>query len=73
MDAVDNPSLFRAYSKLAIPAAFSFAGQIAFDITDGIWIGRLNEAAIAGQGGASFLTWIAYVIGGSTSALSVDS
>ncbi len=44
-------------SKLALPVMLTSMIQMAYNMIDMIWIGRLGSNALAGVGSASFVTW----------------
>lgn len=50
------------FLRVAVPAVAAQLSQMVFDLVDGAWIGRLSEAAIAGQGAAVFLFWAAFTV-----------
>ena len=45
--------------KLAIPIMGTSFIQMAYNMTDMIWIGRVGSSAVAAVGTAGFFTWLA--------------
>lgn len=51
-------SIFKALVSLALPIMATSFLQIAYNMTDMIWIGRVGSKAVAGVGTAGFFTWL---------------
>ena len=45
--------------KLALPIMGTSFIQMAYNLTDMIWIGRVGSSAVAAVGTAGFFTWLA--------------
>lgn len=52
-------SIFQALTKLAIPIIATSFVQMAYNLTDMIWVGRVGSGAVAAVGTAGFFTWLA--------------
>ncbi len=52
-------NIFKALISLALPIMGTSFLQIAYNMTDMIWIGRAGSKAVAGVGTAGFFTWLA--------------
>lgn len=48
--------------KLALPIMLTAFVQMAYNLTDMIWLGRLNTEALAAAGTAGFFTWLGSAI-----------
>ena len=57
-----NGSIFRGLVKLAIPIIGTSFVQMAYNLTDMIWVGRLSSDAVAAVGTAGFFTWLASAV-----------
>ncbi|MGO1369781.1 MAG: MATE family efflux transporter [Senegalia sp. (in: firmicutes)] len=53
-------NIFKALTKLALPIMATSFGQMAYNITDMFWIGKLGSNAVAAVGTAGFFTWFAF-------------
>lgn len=51
-------NIFRAIMKLALPIMGTSFVQMAYNMTDMIWIGRVGSKAVAAVGTAGFFTWL---------------
>lgn len=51
-------NIFKALVSLALPIMATSFLQIAYNMTDMIWIGRVGSKAVAGVGTAGFFTWL---------------
>lgn len=51
--------IFKNLVKLAIPIMGTSFVQMAYSMTDMIWVGRLGSKAVAAVGTAGFFTWLA--------------
>lgn len=52
-------SIARALVKLSLPIMSTSFVQMAYNMTDMIWIGRIGSKAVAAVGTAGFFTWLA--------------
>ena len=52
-------SIWRTLVKLAVPIMSTSFVQMAYNMTDMIWIGKIGSKAVAGVGTAGFFTWLA--------------
>lgn len=52
-------NIFGSLIKLAIPIMGTSFIQMAYNMTDMIWIGRVGSSAVAAVGTAGFFTWLA--------------
>lgn len=52
-------NILKALFKLAIPIMGTSFVQMAYNMTDLIWVGRLGSRAVAAVGTAGFYTWLA--------------
>ncbi|SHJ24395.1 putative efflux protein, MATE family [Clostridium cavendishii DSM 21758] len=52
-----NGSIVKSLIKLSIPIMGTSFIQMAYNMIDMIWLGRLGSKAVAGVGTASFFTW----------------
>ncbi|WIV12645.1 MATE family efflux transporter [Proteiniborus sp. MB09-C3] len=52
-------NILEALFKLAIPIMGTSFVQIAYNMTDMIWVGRVGSRAVAAVGTAGFFTWLA--------------
>lgn len=55
-------SIFKALIKLAMPIIGTSFVQMAYNMTDMIWVGRVGAEAVASVGTAGFFTWLAMAI-----------
>ena len=55
-------SIFNALIKLALPIIGTSFVQMAYNLTDMIWVGRLGAKAVAAVGAAGFFVWLANAI-----------
>ncbi|NMA61042.1 MAG: MATE family efflux transporter [Firmicutes bacterium] len=55
-------SISQALTKLAIPIIATSFVQMAYNLTDMIWVGRVGSGAVAAVGTAGFFTWLANAI-----------
>ncbi|SDK67510.1 MATE family efflux transporter [Natronincola ferrireducens] len=53
-------SISQALIKLALPIMGTSFVQMAYNMTDMIWIGRIGSNAVAAVGTAGFFTWLAF-------------
>jgi putative MATE family efflux protein len=51
-------SIFKQLLKLAIPIIGTSLMQMAYNLTDMIWLGRLGSDAVASVGAAGFFVWL---------------
>lgn len=51
-------SIFKALFRLAIPIMGTSFVQMAYNMTDMIWVGRIGSRAVASVGTAGFYTWL---------------
>ena len=51
-------NIFKALVTLALPIMGTSFVQMAYNMTDMIWIGRIGSKAVAGVGTAGFFTWL---------------
>ena len=54
---ITEGSIFTALVKLAIPIMGTSFVQMAYNMTDMIWVGRMGSEAVAAVGTAGFFTW----------------
>lgn len=52
-------SIYKALIKLAMPIIGTSFVQMAYNLTDMIWVGRVGSNAVASVGTAGFFTWLA--------------
>ncbi|HHX12101.1 MAG TPA: MATE family efflux transporter, partial [Clostridiales bacterium] len=52
-------SISKALFKLAIPIMGTSFVQMAYNLVDMIWVGKLGTGAVAAVGTAGFFTWLA--------------
>ncbi|WP_130808182.1 MATE family efflux transporter [Senegalia massiliensis] len=52
-------NILKALTKLALPIMATSFGQMAYNITDMFWIGKLGSDSVAAVGTAGFFTWFA--------------
>ena len=52
-------NILKSLFKLAIPIMGTSFVQMAYNMTDMIWVGRLGSRAVAAVGTAGFFTWLA--------------
>ena len=52
----------QALTRLAIPIIATSFVQMAYNLTDMIWVGRVGSGAVAAVGTAGFFTWLANAI-----------
>ncbi len=55
-------SIYKALIKLAMPIIGTSFVQMAYNMTDMIWVGRIGSRAVASVGTAGFFTWLAMAI-----------
>ncbi len=51
--------IFQALIRLALPIIGTSFVQMAYSLTDMIWVGRVGSGAVAAVGAAGFFTWLA--------------
>lgn len=52
-------NILKALTRLALPIMATSFGQMAYNITDMFWIGKLGSDSVAAVGTAGFFTWFA--------------
>ena len=52
-------SIFPSLTKLALPIMATSLVQMAYNMTDMIWIGRISSDAVAAVGAAGMYMWLA--------------
>ena len=52
-------SIFKALFRLALPIMGTSFVEMAYSMTDMIWVGRVGSSAVASVGTAGFFTWLA--------------
>ncbi|NLC44684.1 MAG: MATE family efflux transporter, partial [Clostridiales bacterium] len=52
-------SILKPLFKLALPIMGTSFVQMAYNMTDMIWVGRIGSGAVASVGTAGFFTWLA--------------
>jgi len=57
IDLTQGP-IFKQLIKLALPIIGTSLMQMAYNLTDMIWVGRLGSDAVASVGGAGFFIWL---------------
>ncbi len=57
VDLLQGP-IFPSLTKLALPIMATSLIQMAYNMTDMIWIGRLGSGAVAAVGAAGMLSWL---------------
>ena len=57
-DSLIQGSIFKALFRLAIPIIGTSFVQMAYNMTDMIWVGRVGTRAVAAVGTASFYSWM---------------
>lgn len=55
-------SISHALTKLALPIIATSFVQMAYNLTDMLWVGRVGSGAVAAVGTAGFFTWLANAI-----------
>ena len=55
-------SILRRLIQLALPIIGTSFVQMAYNLTDMIWVGRLSSDAVAAVGTAGFFTWLASAV-----------
>lgn len=62
MKSVDlvSGNIFRSLFKLAIPILGTSFIQMAYNMTDMMWVGRIGSGAVAAVGTASFLLFLEF-------------
>lgn len=55
-------SITKAITRLALPIIGTSFVQMAYNMTDMIWVGRVGAEAVAAVGTAGFFTWLAMAI-----------
>lgn len=55
-------SIFQALTRLALPIIATSFVQMAYSLTDMVWVGRVGSGAVAAVGTAGFFTWLANAI-----------
>lgn len=55
-------NIFKSLIKLAMPIIGTSFVQMAYSLTDMIWVGRLSSDAVAAVGTAGFFTWLASAV-----------
>lgn len=55
-------SITNALTKLALPIIATSFVQMAYNLTDMLWVGRVGSGAVAAVGTAGFFTWLANAI-----------
>ena len=55
--------IFPALTALALPIMLTSLVQMAYNLTDMIWIGRLSADAVAAVGAASMFSWLSRGMG----------
>ena len=53
-----NGKIISALTELAIPIMGTAAVQMAYNLTDMAWIGRVGATAVASVGAAGMYTWL---------------
>ena len=53
-----NGSILKGLSRLALPIMMTSFIQMAYNLTDMIWIGRIGSGAVAAVGAAGIYLWI---------------
>src|SRR5690554_4807807 len=51
--------IVQALFRLALPIMGTSLVQLAYNLTDMIWVGRIGARAVAAVGTAGFFTWLA--------------
>lgn len=59
MNNLTEGNILKALFKLAIPIMGTSFVQMAYNMTDLIWVGRIGSRAVAAVGTAGFYTWLA--------------
>lgn len=57
-DSLIQGSIFKALFRLAIPIIATSFVQMAYNMTDMIWVGRVGTRAVAAVGTAGFYSWM---------------
>jgi len=57
-DSLIQGSIFKALFRLALPVVGTSFVQMAYNMTDMIWVGRVGTRAVAAVGTAGFYTWM---------------
>ncbi len=55
-------SIFSSLIKLALPIMATSYIQMAYNLTDLIWIGRVGSSAVASVGTAGFFSWLGFAL-----------
>src|SRR5690554_422735 len=58
-NSLTEGSILKALFRLAIPIMGTSFVQMAYNMTDMIWVGRIGSGAVASVGTAGFFTWLA--------------
>src|SRR5690554_6872814 len=58
-NSLTEGSILKALFRLAIPIMGTSFVQMAYNMTDMIWVGRIGSRAVAAVGTAGFFTWLA--------------
>ncbi len=58
-NSLTEGSILKALFRLAIPIMGTSFVQMAYNMTDMIWVGRIGSRAVAAVGTAGFYTWLA--------------
>ena len=53
-----NGNILTALTELAVPIMATSLVQMAYNLTDMAWIGRVGSSAVAAVGGAGMYTWL---------------
>ncbi|NMB95613.1 MAG: MATE family efflux transporter, partial [Clostridiaceae bacterium] len=56
---ITEGNIFKALLRLALPIMGTSFVQMAYNMTDMIWVGRIGSRAVAAVGTAGFFTWLA--------------
>src|SRR5690554_4085184 len=57
--SITQGSILKALFRLAIPIMGTSFVQMAYNLVDMIWVGKLGTEAVAAVGTAGFFTWLA--------------
>ncbi|HHY09375.1 MAG TPA: hypothetical protein GX528_02285, partial [Firmicutes bacterium] len=55
-------NILNALIRLAMPIIGTSFVQMAYNLTDMIWVGRVGSEAVAAVGTAGFFTWLAMAV-----------
>ena len=55
--------IFPALASLALPIMLTSLVQMAYNLTDMIWIGRLSAGAVAAVGASGMFSWLSMGLG----------